>query len=160
MHPPSIASFEPVGQRFQNVLRQDGGGALIETALVIPILFFMLLGAMEFGMVEYASIEVENAARAGAQYGAQGSGYSIDTVGIQNAAAADDPNVTASSSFTTICSDDTSPTGVPLTCANGGPVEVILTVTTRASFAPLIKIPEITPASFTLTGSAVEKVSE
>ena len=140
----------------------DAGGALIETALVLPLLAVMLLGVVEIGMAEYQSIEVSNAARAGVQYGAQGLGYVTDLTGIQRAATNDAPNVTLATpqTFTSwVCTDDTSPTGTPLACANGGPVETILKVTTRATFTPLIHIPG-NQLQCSLNSWAMQKVSQ
>jgi|ERR1035438_9125763 Flp pilus assembly protein TadG len=149
-------------RRFLRALGSDAGGALIETYLVLPILAVMLLGVMEIGMAEYQSIEVSNAARAGVQYGAQGLGYVTDLTGIRSAATNDAPNVTLGTTnavTTLICDDDTAPTGSPLACANGGPIETVLKVTTRATFTPLIHIPGIT-SSITLNGWAIQKVSQ
>jgi Flp pilus assembly protein TadG len=50
----------------------ERGGALVETALVIPLLAWMMLGSAELGRIAYAAIEASNAARAGAAFGAQG----------------------------------------------------------------------------------------
>lgn len=46
------------------------GAALIEFALVTPLLIMVLIGFIEVGRLAYFSIEVANAAHAGAQYGA------------------------------------------------------------------------------------------
>jgi len=149
-----------VDRRSLRSLCADRGGALIETALALPLLSLLLLGASEFGLVDYVAIEVTNAAKAGAQYGAQGSRFTQDTTGIQNAAKADAPNITlgtTSASISYLCSDGTTPTGTPLTCLNGGAIETILMVKTQATFNPLIHIPFVTP-SFTLHGQATQKV--
>lgn len=158
----TVETYVVRARRFLRALGCDAGGALIETALVLPLLAVMLLGVVEIGMAEYQSIEVSNAARAGVQYGAQGLGYVTDLTGIQRAATNDAPNVTLATpqTFTSwVCTDDTSPTGTPLACANGGPVETILKVTTRATFTPLIHIPGIS-SSITLNGWAIQKVSQ
>jgi len=47
------------------------GQAMLELALVLPVLLLLTIGLIEFGRVAYYSIEVSDAARAGAQYGAQ-----------------------------------------------------------------------------------------
>jgi len=142
------------------LLGADHGGALIETAVALPLLSLLLLGASEFGLVDYEAIEVTNAAKAGAQYGGQGQAYAADTTGIQNAATADAPNITlgtTTANTSLICSDGTTPTGTPVTCASGAAIETILTVKTQATFNPVIHIPFVTP-SFTLHGQATQKV--
>lgn len=139
---------------------ESGGGALVETALAMPLLSLLLLGASEFGLVDYEAIEVTNAARAGVQYGAQGSTYAADLTGIRNAAKLDAPNITLGTTTTAmsyICSDGTAPTGTPLACLGGVAIETILTVRTQATFDPVIHIPFVTP-TFTLYGQATQKV--
>lgn len=147
--------------RLVRALRSERGGALVETAVTLPLLSLLLLGASEFGLVDYEAIEVTNAAKAGAQYGAQGSRYTGDTTGIQNAAAADAPNITlgtTTASTSLVCSDGTTPlSGPPVTCASGVAIETVLTVQTQATFNPVIHIPFVTP-SFTLHGQASQRV--
>ncbi len=53
--------------------RSRGGQALIEFALLVPMLFLLIVNAVNFGAFLFAWITVANAARAGAQYWAQGS---------------------------------------------------------------------------------------
>jgi Flp pilus assembly protein TadG len=62
------------------------GGALVETALTVPLFILLLLGAVEIGQVAYASIEVADAAKAAVAYGAQSGGTAGDTTGITYAA--------------------------------------------------------------------------
>ena len=66
--------------------RSQSGQALIELAFVVPMLLVLALGVIEVGRYAYIAILVGNAARAGADYGAQSNAQSIDTTGIQNAA--------------------------------------------------------------------------
>jgi Flp pilus assembly protein TadG len=145
-----------------SVFRWEDGGALFETALALPLLSLALLGAAEFGLADYASIEVSNAAKAGAQYGAQSRSNAADTVGIQLAATQDAPNIALGSvnvARSTICSDSTATAGSPPVCMSGAAVELILTVKTQAAFNPVVHIPGITP-SFTLNGWATQKVRQ
>ena len=51
----------------QNVCA-PAGAALVEVALVLPLLLMLLLNAVNFGMYIYAWVTVANAARAGAEY--------------------------------------------------------------------------------------------
>lgn len=61
----------------------ERGAALIEFALVTPLLIMVLIGLIEVGRLAYFGIEVANAAHAGAQYGAMsyrnagGSGMNV-----------------------------------------------------------------------------------
>jgi len=56
------------------------GQALIEFAFMIPVIFFLLIIAINYGGLFYAWITTANAARAGAQYAAIG-GISVGTPG-------------------------------------------------------------------------------
>jgi len=49
-----------------------GGQALVEFALVLPMMFLLIVNAVNFGAFLFAWITVANGARAGAQYMAQG----------------------------------------------------------------------------------------
>ncbi|MGA8043325.1 MAG: TadE family protein [Terracidiphilus sp.] len=133
----------------------ESGQALTELGLVMPVLVLMLIGAVELARVAYVAIEVSNAAHAGAQYGAQSIFYATDTTGIQNAAANDAANITLASTTPTLtytCSDGTTPSGSPLTCASpNATVEGMLTVVTTASFNPFFHVAGL-GTTFTLTG--------
>src|SRR5580704_13108987 len=62
---------------------RECGQSLIELAFVIP--FLLLVGIIEIGRFAFYSIVVANAARAGAQYGAQSLATAADTTGISTA---------------------------------------------------------------------------
>ncbi|HWA95155.1 MAG TPA: TadE/TadG family type IV pilus assembly protein [Terracidiphilus sp.] len=139
----------------------DAGQALVELSLTLPLMVLLLIGAAELTRVAYAAIEVSNAARAGAQYGAQSSYFKDDSGGISNAAAADAGDLTGlttTPSLSYICSDGGTPVGAPLACTgSGAQVETILTVVTQVSIDPLIHLPGL-GTTFTLTGRAQQKV--
>jgi Flp pilus assembly protein TadG len=63
-----------IGNIARFIHRDEGGGALVETALTLPLLVMMIAGAAEFSRVAYASLEVVSAAKAGVSYGAQTGG--------------------------------------------------------------------------------------
>src|SRR4051812_20722057 len=53
------------------VAPRRNGQTIVELALVLPLLLLVLVGVTEIGRYAYFDILVSNAARAGAQYGAQ-----------------------------------------------------------------------------------------
>ena len=137
----------------------DAGNALVEFALTLPVLVALILGAVELGWVTYGSIEVMNAARAGASYGCQNSTAAGDTTGIQNTAALDAPDIPLGTTTVTTsctCSDGSASTCQPTDCS-GSSIETILTVNTQATVTPLFHLPGL-PTTLTLHGKAVEKV--
>jgi Flp pilus assembly protein TadG len=142
---------------------RDGecGQALVETALIFPLLIAILLGAAELARVAFAAIEVANAARAGAQYGAQNGFTASDTSGIATAASSDAANLTGlttTSSYTCVCSDGTSSTCLTSDCASSH-IEQTLTVNTTLTFDPVIHLPGL-PKTYTLTGQAIQKCAQ
>jgi Flp pilus assembly protein TadG len=69
----------------------EHGQALVEMALVLPLLFLLLFGVIEMGRIGYAYITVSNAARAGGRTATIG-GTDLDiNSSIKNAAVSLDP---------------------------------------------------------------------
>jgi Flp pilus assembly protein TadG len=137
------------------------GQALVELALSMPLLIGLLVGAVEFARMAFASIEVQDAAMAGVQYGAQDTTTAADTTGIQTAASNDAPDVTLGTptvSISCICADGSASTCLSTDCSTSA-IEKIVTVQTQASFTPLIHKLGV-PGTFTLHGQAVQKVLE
>lgn len=145
-------------------IANDHGQALVELALTLPLFILLIVGAAEFGRLAYDAIEVANAARAGAAYGAQSAIQASDIPGIQTAVIQDAPNVTGVTAISTtscVCS-----TGGTLTCTNAlaacpSPARVIeyLTVNSSAKVGPLFNYPGL-PHTFTLSGQAIMRVEQ
>ena len=151
----------PALRRFPRVVRSESGQAFLETAVALPLLALLLLGAVEFARVAYAAIEVSNAASAGARYAVQ-SGYTAsDATGIQNAASADAANLsslTTTSSTSCVCSDGSASTCANTDCTNSH-IEETVTVNTSTTFAPLIHLPGF-PKTITLNGQAIQRCAQ
>jgi Flp pilus assembly protein TadG len=75
-------------------LKEDSGAALIELAVVTPLFIFITIGAFELGRVAHFTIEVENAARAGASFGGENMGNATSTSTVSQAAQNDAPDLT------------------------------------------------------------------
>lgn len=158
MRPWMLRSARPSGRC------NEAGSALVELALMFPIFLIMLIGSAEFGRLAYDAIEVANAARAGAAYGAQSHITASDTAGIALAATQDAPNVTgvvATSSHSCVCS-----TGATLVCTNAlascaSPARILesVQVNTTATVGPLFNYPGMAH-TFTLTGQAILRVEQ
>lgn len=142
----------------------ETGSALVEMALVFPLLMGMLLGAVQIGVMTHCAIEATNAARAGAQYAAMNGGGYNDLNGIKAAAQADAGELTLGTptvATSCTCSDGSGncalSSGV-YSCASGKTVTIV-TVTTTGKYPSLIKIPGLfSNNTFTLTGSAQQEV--
>ncbi|HEV2323899.1 MAG TPA: TadE/TadG family type IV pilus assembly protein [Terracidiphilus sp.] len=151
--------------------RGETGQSLVEAALVAPIFFLLLMGAAELARVAYVAIEVSNAARSGAQFGAQSTKTYNDGTGIATAASDDASNVSATQTINTTfaigyaCSDGT--TAIPpstsnngkASCASGAQAIPTDIVTSSVNFDPLIHIPGL-PSTFTISSSATETCTD
>jgi Flp pilus assembly protein TadG len=145
--------------RLTRIVNGVRGNALVETAILLPVMVTMLFAAFQIALATYTSIEVSSAALAGVKYGAQTAATAGDTVGIQTAATASAPNITLGTtnvSHSCICADGSASTCRPTDCSASA-IETILTVQTNATFTPGFHMPGI-PLSFTLYGQAVQKV--
>lgn len=147
--------------RLARRLRGEKGQSLIELALMMPMFATIIVGSAEFARLAYVSIEVTNAARAGAQYGAQSNITGADLTGMESVATSAGPNVssmTASASLSCVCSDGTS-----ITCSNTtactARIQEYVQVNTSAVVTPLFHLPAL-PKTYTLTGVAVQRVEQ
>ncbi len=157
---------------FRHDLREDLGQAFVELALVLPVFTLMLVGIAEFGRLAYASIEVNNAARAGVAYASQTHTTASDTTNIQLAATQDAPNITslaATTSFSCTCESTTGSMTAPGSCAGistapgscPSPSRIVLfvQVNTSAPVSTVFHFPGF-PGSVTLRGQAIMRVQQ
>jgi Flp pilus assembly protein TadG len=95
-----VSDGEPAkGMRIQRrsgkrgrVIASRNGQTVLELALLLPLLLLLLVGVVEIGRYAYFDILISNAARAGAQYGAQSLIQAADVNGIRSAAQNDGLN--------------------------------------------------------------------
>jgi len=150
--------------------RGQNGSAFVELALSLPVLMVVLVGAADFARVLYMGIELTNAARAGAQYGAHNLTQSGDITTMRSTAIAAAPNITGmtatptqncrcatnSGTFSalaggTTCSDP------PTTSCPGKHRVMMVTVQTQATFT-IIARNIVLPRTLTLTRTATQRV--
>jgi Flp pilus assembly protein TadG len=153
------------------ILRSASGQALVELALVTPLLLALAMGVMELGRYAYISIIVGNAARAGAAFGAQSLPQSADTTGIQAAANSDFQDngqntsaLTVSSSTSCGCDSGGTVTAAACTgsgsgtCASGHWV-VMVSVEAKGTFNSMFNYPGI-PQSITVDMTCTMRVAQ
>ena len=136
---------------------------MVELAIALPILLLLTLGVIELGRAAYFSIEVSEAARAGAQYGSQSLADAANTDNITQAAQNSVPDIVRRDDSPSIKQSCVCPGTVAVTsgpCV--GPLGcsyplVYLTVTTSYPLDTLFHYPGL-PASFSLNGSATMPV--
>jgi len=144
----------------------EEGGALIELALTLPLLFIMLLGAAEFARVAYGAIEVTNAARAGVAYGSQSPEAAADSPSITTSSQSDSANINSLSVPTATqvcyCSDGaliSDCSAAAASCTSPKRIKHYVQVNTQYTMDPLIHVPGL-PTSYTLHGQALMRVAE
>lgn len=140
------------------------GTALVEFAIVLPVLMLLLLGVVEAGRYAYFSILVGNAARAGVQYGAQNSVTAYDTAGMTAAAQADGRNAIAALTVTpaNFCQCWNGSTGSAVDCSGTcttGHLLKYVSVTVSGKIDPLFQYP-LLPSSLTVTQTATMELDE
>jgi Flp pilus assembly protein TadG len=161
-------------ERMRGLLHGEQGSSMVELALVVSLLGIpMLAGTAEMGLTVYDSIEVSNAANAGAYYGMQSSTLAINTSGISAAAKAEaadfSNNLSVVSSTYYACSANltgTQYTGASAQanatsgCTGTGnhPLEFVQ-VTVSVTVTPGIHLPTLA-SSFALSHTAVMEVEQ
>jgi Flp pilus assembly protein TadG len=155
------------GYRLQRPRTTRAGGqrgqSLVELALVVPILLILLVGIIEIGRFAYYSILVSNAARAGAQYGAQSLATAKDTVGITAAANRDGQGgtgLTVTPGQRCGCSGTTLTATCPATlCVLPNHALVYVRVQVQGQFNSLFNYPGL-PAALNVTDVAEMRVAQ
>lgn len=138
--------------------RCESGASLVEFALVLPVLVVLLIGLVEVGRYTYFSILAANAARAGAQYGAQDTQHASDTPGMISAAKLDGQSL---SQWTVIANPLCSVNGGALgTCSNPPATGTIyyVSVQVNGTFQSLLHYPGI-PTGVQISGNSVMRVA-
>jgi Flp pilus assembly protein TadG len=137
------------------------GQSAVELAMMVPVLVILLLAAADFGRVFYMSIGVNNAARAGAQYGSQTVTTAADINGMKAAALADGSNLTALTASASQCTCELSTvvTACPASYCTNDAQATFVEVDTHSTFHTLVTYPGI-PSSTTLSGKAIMQVQQ
>jgi Flp pilus assembly protein TadG len=136
-------------------VRLSRGQAAVEVALIAPVLVVLLMIVGEFLRIYYTTIELNNAARAGVQYGINSPANAANLQGMQQAALTDGGDITgmtATASEYCECSDGSAVScGTANACADE---RVYVEVDTSATFYTLTDWPGI-PRSIALSGKAI-----
>jgi len=53
---------------FKKLLKSNAGTALVELAMILPVLFLVVVGTLDMGSMFMRKMEIANAAKAGVQY--------------------------------------------------------------------------------------------
>jgi Flp pilus assembly protein TadG len=91
------------------------GMAVVELALLLPLLCFLFVASVDFARVFYFDLTLVNAARNGAIYASQNPTTAIDTAGIKAAVQKDTTNLNVQRLTVTSSTSGSSPTMVVVT---------------------------------------------
>lgn len=125
----------------------EAGQSLVETALALPILATMLIGAAEGARLLLAAIALTSGVMAGAQYGALSPSNAGDVAGIESAVRLETTPVGGTASNPVV----TTSTGTD------GAGETYLSVAGTYTWRSLFSYPGL-PSSVAITRSAVQQV--
>jgi Flp pilus assembly protein TadG len=140
---------------------EESASALLETAVILPVLVLLAIGVAEYGRVYFTAITVANAAMAGAHAGAQSSG-TADSTFIRQVAQADAGDATLAVTTSRSCRCPDAETTVP--CSNvcttplgyGNP-QFFVAVTATKSVSLFLRYPGL-PPSILVTRTATFRV--
>jgi len=135
----------------------EAGQALAEMAIVLPFVLLLFVGVLDFCRVFYTSMMLTQAARSGAQYGAQAKGKSADYATMVetavNAASDLSPAITASAVRSCECSGGTTVDCTTGDCGAEGAPRVFVSVTTGYTFNTFFPYPGV-PTNIALSRTA------
>ena len=158
--------------RFAQLAASESGNALIELALSLPLFLILILGTAEIANLAWASVQVNNAARAAAAYASQSR---------TNAAPSNIANITLAAqneapklanlqvkNYNELCScvgtDGSSPSiacdsSALSNCPFPGTIQVAVKVNTQAAVTPIVHYPGL-PATYTVNAQATMGVAQ
>ncbi len=160
--------FQTQKPKEQSCWFSEKGQSAVEFALIVPVLVLTLVVISDFGRIFFISIAVNNAARAGAQYGSQTNTTAADSAGMLSEAStdgADIPNFNTPTASQCTCGTPNPPTTPACStissiyCADASSNAVFVTVDTSATFNTILSYPGV-PSSMTLKGQAIMQVQE
>lgn len=141
------------------LLREESGSALLEFAAILSVMVLLLLGLSDYTCEILWDMMVQNAAIAGAEYGAV-PGNESNLTGIQNYTVALAPyvsGVTATATNVWACTPGGASVASTSLCTGNLTPNKYLIVTTSATVPRMLANPGI-PANATLKGSAKVRV--
>lgn len=136
----------------------ESAAALLETAVVVPVLVLLAIGVAEYGRVYFTGITVANAAMAGAEFGAQSSGTD-DSTAIKTIARNDagDQTLVVTSNHSCRCPGSESTVACSSVCAGYGNPQFFVDVTASKSISLFLKSPGI-PTTISVSRTATFRV--
>ena len=135
-----------IRQAIGSFMAGDNGTALIEFTIFAPLLVVMSIYTMDFGLIFFNKMEVQNAAQAGADWAVANRIYNSSAISAAVTNATDDTAISVSSGYPLLQCGCPSSTGVTFTAYSGGTCPacggsvggLYVTVQAEASYSSLI----------------------
>ena len=136
-------------------LRNDDGNAAVEFALLVPVLILLVAGLIDFGRAYFTKMQLENAARAGAQYGLLHGGDDLATIQdvVRQASEVPTANLTVSTTNFCACPDGTAQVCSTGDCGGFKPGSYI-GINAQTAFVPIFPFANSSRPA-TITGTAL-----
>lgn len=128
--------------------RQSRGVAMMELALLSPWVFFLFIGALDWGFYSYALISLQSATRSAALYASTSSTTAIDSDTACNIALAEMKSLPNIGTAVTSCGSNPVVTSASVTGPDGA---AAAQVTVRYQSITMIPIPGLLKKQFTIT---------
>ncbi|HLW71793.1 MAG TPA: TadE/TadG family type IV pilus assembly protein [Candidatus Binataceae bacterium] len=142
--------------------RPRRGQSTVELALAAPVLILLLVVGGDFSRLFFTNIDLNQAARAGAQYGSQTVITAADSTGIKNAVTTAGSSISGLAVTTSQCTCAASSTvaacGSGYNCANDTSATYV-TVKASATYTTITQYPGM-PASVPLSATAIMAVQQ
>lgn len=137
------------------------GAAIVEFALVLPLLLLLTVGLFDLGFGAYQLLQVHAAAEAGAQYAARHD-WDASAIAAAVSSATGTGGVAATPAPSQMCGCPDGGVFTPKpscgTCPSGSPAGVYALVSAQLSYSPVLPYPGL-PDPVVLTGQAYRRLN-
>ncbi|MGA2215084.1 MAG: TadE/TadG family type IV pilus assembly protein [Bryobacteraceae bacterium] len=136
------------------------GNALLEFAIMAPVMILVMFGVMDFSRIFYYGNIAAGAARAGTEYALLSTANAGNTAGMQTAATNDaSVNTTSAQNFTAVATTfcQTAGTTATVSCASSGTLWKYAQVSTTLQFSTLFKY-VLSPTTVTVAGGSTVRI--
>lgn len=140
----------------RKLLRSQSGTAVVEFALVAPVLIFLMIGLIEVGRYLYFGIMAAHAAETGAQYASQSLTNAQNGNGISSAVTSDSPGVTWVVTPNWVCYSNGNSVNCPALNSSSS-ITRYIQITVNANFQSLLNYPGI-PNNIPISASTTMRV--